>query len=190
MKFHFSYSLASEYLVVKETLADFEAISESDYEVWLPNGISQQSSVASIRQAIASEFDETAGKSILARMREFTNNSSLKLDQFYEKYTLAPSMIRVTLTRYGVGGYYEAPNQIVINHRSTWDSLESALVHELVHLCIEEPFVLRLKLDDRAKEGLVDYMMLHDTILSKLIPDYRKQTNMTAPTSDLLDLMN
>lgn len=186
MKFRFMYSLAGEYRVVQDTLTHLEAISEGDYEVWLPNGISQQSSQARVRQSIASEFDGSSAKSIRARMREFTNNSSAKLDQFLEKYPLTPSTIRVTLTRYGVGGYYETPNQIVINQHSTWDSLESALVHELVHLCIEDPLVLHLKLDDRAKEGLVDYLMLHDPILSQLIPDYREQSNMTAPTSDLL----
>ena len=186
MKFRFTYSLAGECRVVKDTLTDLEAISEGDYEVWLPNGISEQSSQASIHQAIASELEESSAKSVRARMRKFTNKSSAKLDQFFEKYPLTPSTIRVTLTRYGVGGYYESPNQIVINQRSTWDSLESAFVHELVHLCIEEPLVLRHKLDDKAKEGLVDYIMMHDPIISQLIPDYREQSNMTAPTSEIL----
>ena len=186
MKFRFMYSLAGECRVVQETLADLEFILEDGYEVWLPEGVTRQSSQASIRQAVAKEFEALSAKSICANLRKFTDDSSVQLAQFMKKFLVAPSTINVILTRYGVGGYYETPNLIVINQRSTWDNLESILVHELVHLCIEEQIVLSLKLDDCAKEGLVDYLMLHDPILSRLIPDYRKQNKTTPPTSDLL----
>lgn len=187
MKFRFTYSLASEYRVVQETLADLKAITEEGYDYWLPEGISPQSSPADIRKAISSEFDTSATRSIRVGLREFIKNSDLHLEQFWTKYSTAAPLIHVTLTRYGVGGYYETPNQIVINQHSTWDSLESVIVHELVHLCIEEPIVNPLKLDDSAKEGLVDYLILNDPILQSLIPRYRQQPGMTPPTSELLN---
>jgi hypothetical protein len=180
------YSLASECRVVRKTLADLEAISEGGYEVWLPKGISQYSSQTSVRKAVAEEFEASSAMSSCARLSKFTNASALPLNRFLERYPTAPSTVRVILTSYGVGGYYETPDLIVINQRSTWDGLESALVHELVHLCIEEPIVLRLKLDDSAKEGLVDHLILNDPILSQLIPNYHQQTKMTTPTPALL----
>jgi len=187
MELNCIYSRASEFRVIQETLADLESINAGRYDVWLPDGISSQSSPTDIRGAVEHELDPGAVATARAGLRNFFDRTAIDIESFAERYaTTPPTVLSVTLTRYGVGGYYELPNRIVINLRSTWDTLESVFVHELVHLLIEESVVQTLKLDDAAKEGLVDYLFLHDPILRALIPSYRPQTQVTPPSPELI----
>jgi hypothetical protein len=52
MELNCIYSRASEFRVIQETLADLASINSGRYEVWLPDGISAQSSAAAIRYGV------------------------------------------------------------------------------------------------------------------------------------------
>ncbi|MDP2631981.1 MAG: hypothetical protein Q8P30_04445, partial [Candidatus Uhrbacteria bacterium] len=73
-------------------------------------------------------------------------------------------------------------NRIIINTLADYNSPFATLIHELVHLLIEEPIVLRYRLEHAAKEGPVDYLMIHDPYLRAIIPEYSPQQFAIMPS--------
>ncbi|KKT26203.1 MAG: hypothetical protein UW11_C0019G0014 [Parcubacteria group bacterium GW2011_GWA2_43_9b] len=74
--------------------------------------------------------------------------------------------IKVSFTRYGVGGSYFPPDKILINinekYKKSPKEISMTMAHEIIHLFIE-PIVRRLKIDHWIKERVVD-LILNDII--------------------------
>ena len=84
------------------------------------------------------------------------------LESFVSALGLAViSNIGVTLTRYGMGGSYSPPNNVIINiARASGQGLIQCVLHETLHLHIEH-LIQHYGLKQWEKEGLVELLFDH-----------------------------
>lgn len=120
----------------------------------MPERIDESSSINEVNKAVKSEFDET----VYTEARKDLKN---KLEQHKTEINLAsqnlkldfPNQIQIQLTRYGVGGSYNLPNNVILSVRMK--DLFGTLIHEIVHLSIQED-VDKYKIEHWDKERIVD----------------------------------
>jgi hypothetical protein len=94
---------------------------------------------------------------------------------------MALDSYEVYLTKYGVGGGYELPNKIGLDIKKDRDGLIKTLVHEIIHLSIEEE-IARNKVGHFHKERVVDLLT------QKLFPEIvRTPKNMPEEAKKVVD---
>jgi hypothetical protein len=187
MKLIFTYSLSSEIAVVRETLRDSEFIIKNNYQYWLPGGIELNSENKNIKEAICNELNSKGIERARAKIQKAFIRHSKDLDYFAQSLRLqAPDKIIVVLTKYGTGGSYELPNKMVLNIASAHNDPCITFVHEFVHLLVEESIVKTYNLSHWQKEGLVDYLILHNPHLQKISKEYSLQKEAILPTKEQL----
>lgn len=183
MKFLFTYSLRSECEVLRTTLAELDFIKQNNYEVWLPEGVSLDTLSSVSKKQVAAELNKPGMADLQVEIENQLSVHKSRIDKFIAQFaSSSPASVSVILTQYGVGGYYELPNRIIINTRADYDSPFATLIHELVHLLIEEPIVSRYQLKPAVKEGLVDYLMTNDPHLHTIVPAYSPQKFAIKPS--------
>lgn len=185
MKLIFTYSLQSEIAVVRETLRDSEFILQNHYQYWLPKGIDIKSENKNIQKAASRELNSKGIVRTRAKIHKAFMKYRKDLDCFTQSLGLRlPNEVDVVLTKYGTGGSYELPNKIILNITSDYNDPCITFVHELVHLLVEEPIVKKYNLSHWQKEGLVDYLILHDENLKRITKGYSLQSEATLPTNE------
>lgn len=86
-----------------------------------------------------------------------------------------PSELEIYLTCYGMGGSYYLPNKITL--LAIKFNLVETIVHELIHLAIEDK-IQKFKVDQPQKERIVDLFMskyFGDIFPNRLIPAFSQQ---------------
>lgn len=107
-----------------------------------------------------------------------------KISSVFKKWKFpVPKTVTVKLTRYGPGGSYYPPATVLLrlDLPSMCRSRLEVLVHEIVHLSIEEPIIQKFKLSQGEKESLVDYFFTQPG-LHELFSDYQMRKFFVAPT--------
>lgn len=109
--------------------------------------------------------------------------------KIYPKY-------EVVLTKYGTGAIYDPEDGIIVargnSEDTSGDNLAESVIHEMVHLGIEENIVRRFNLTHWEKEELVDQICAVG--LKEIIPDYILQDcgdgvgDLQLDSKSLLDL--
>lgn len=84
----------------------------------------------------------------------------------------------ILLTRYGPGGSYNQDSGTILMLTKEDGSFKrgnllDTIVHEIVHIGVEEIIVKKYSLSHKEKECLVDWIVLH--CFSKYLPDYKVQ---------------
>lgn len=188
MKYDFECTFKSELNRVLQTFSKKEFYIKYGYKIILPKGFTLKNDyeLGNLKYTIKQEMDHKNTANIVDEINKSLKINN-KLQQFYNKLPFEkPNIIKVQLTKYGVGGSYLPPNKIIINLSYKIDPFET-LVHETIHLLTEEPVVQKYKLTHPEKEGLVDWIMIN----SGLFQDYQFQNskNMKSipPSKDILE---
>lgn len=167
------YSVDFEIERVSETLKRFEWYKTHGYSVKLPKVFNP------------SDYEKISREDIVTAVRdEYSEQKYLDskeyLDHNWDKVSsrlingagiLTHSLqgqYNVYFTRYGVGGSYRLPNEIVVNIQSKFEfGLLRTIVHEIVHLLIGDA-ISRYKVEHWAKERIVDLL------IDRIIPEMSK----------------
>ena len=87
---------------------------------------------------------------------------------------------KLILTKYGMGGSYSLPNQIILNINSK--SKINTILHEITHLTIEA-YIQKYKIQQNQKERIVDLILtskqisLNNYKMQKRGKEYKKLTD-------------
>ena len=126
-----------------------------------------------------SQKDFSKGVEILNNEKYIVNRAVKRLLLIKEDwdFRIYPKY-EIVLTKYGPGGSYNMTNGKVILLLSgivngAQKSIYSRIIHELVHLGIEESIVVRYKLTQSEKERVVDYICKY--YFEDLLPKYSMQ---------------
>ncbi len=189
MKYKFYYNLKSEIQIAKKVISDLKWYNENGYEVFLPEGVDKLDDALSLSAIVKKEFiaNKDKIKLIKNKLNKLVNKNNEVLDEFFLNfdYTL-PDTIKVYLTNYGSGGSYYLPNEIVILvRRDTLDLLET-MIHEVVHLIIEKPFILKNNITHWQKEILVN-ILCGSRLLEKISKNNTIQKRSEKLSGDLIE---
>lgn len=109
----------------------------------------------------------------LSRIKE------LKIKDFkeFEEYN-------ILYTAYGMGGSYDFKSGNVIILLNNFKNIIHTIVHEIIHIGIEESWVKKLKLSHWEKEALVDGIC--KKYFSDILVDYKIKTNINQEIFELV----
>ncbi len=177
------YSPEEEILQVQNTIDKIDWFNEKGYTFKLPKTLSLEDrdfSPESIKQSIWDEYKEENYK----KEERYILKTLPKINEVLESYFTATSIepqssYKINLTRYGVGGSYNPPNKIIVNIQTRSEmKLVKTIVHEIVHLSIEE-LIQKYNVDHWSKERLVDL------ILEKIAPEVNTMQNIPVNTDSV-----
>ncbi|MEM6793294.1 MAG: hypothetical protein AAF725_04900 [Acidobacteriota bacterium] len=166
-------------------LDDMDFFRANGYQVALPNhpafaadsrspGSAEVFAAEVYREAefgSALEILEESRGTLQKALEWFEATSALEGFRAFERY-------KVTLTLYGPGGSYNPETGTIVlfttpDGRFKGGGGAHTVIHEMMHLAIEEGFVQRFGLSHWEKERLVDLLVKRE--FSDLLPDYRLQ---------------
>ncbi len=160
-KLTISYSVGQEIQRVQSTLKKLSWYEEHGYRPHLPGGIMASSKEADVIEAVQREYSETDYVGSAARLLDEWKS----LPDGFEKMRKEPSLhladkYEIVLTKYGVGGSYNPElNQVIIKINTTAQvSRIAVVVHEIVHMCIQQ-LIDHYHVEHWRKERLVDLLM-------------------------------
>ena len=183
-KINIIYSEQFEVNRVVNTLRELDWFQKNKYKITLPaNLIRPQSDdvlVEKIKEAVRDEFDE----SFYQKQKDFIfKNWEKSFSQIvFELNKTGLSILdeyKIFLTRYGTGGSYHFPDEVIINIEFiSKDNLLQTAIHEIVHLIIE-PLISSYHINHWPKERLVDL------IISRIAPSLVNFQYLPINTDDI-----
>lgn len=180
---------------LERTLADMNFFRTHNYDVSLPDHplFREPAHPATERDERRSVFfnqvyradDFDAALATLGRQRSELHTALARISSWamYDGFT-AHDSLTVTLTLYGPGGSFDPD----AGHITLWTNAQGAfkgggglhtIVHEMIHLAVEQRIARPLGLRHWERERLVDLLAQRE--FADLLPDYRLQGGDTAP---------
>lgn len=167
------YSVDFEIERVSETLKRFEWYKTHGYSVKLPKVFNLSDYEKISREDIVTAVRDEYNEQIYLDSKEYLDHNWDNVSNRLVKGVEIPAhslqgQYDVYFTRYGVGGSYRLPNEIVVNIQSKFEfGLLRTIVHEIVHLLIGDA-VSRYKIEHWKKERIVDLL------IDRIIPEMSK----------------
>lgn len=174
------------YSYVVDQLGDMEFYQANGYDVVLPDhpAFGREASSPGSAEVFASEVYQAAeleqAVKILAEesvnlkqaLEWFAANSATEGFRSFDRY-------EVILTLYGPGGSYDPETGTIVLFTTSDGKFKGGggphtIVHEMMHLAVEEGLVRRFGLSHWEKERLVDLLVQRD--FSESLPDYKLQS--------------
>lgn len=159
MRLTINYGVEREVDRVFYTLHKYEWYQHQGYKVFLPEGVTIDSTREEVRRKIEElylfEEYEAKGKELVIDFEKYAEPFSQALKTLFSRNV--PEAIELILTKYGVGGSYRFPKTVLFNLQYTV-GVEN-LFHEVMHLCIE-PYIKKYSIGHWEKERIVD-LILH-----------------------------
>jgi len=188
MKLNFEYSIETELARVRNTLQKKDFYIKNGYKIIMPLGYSlRNNDFDNVEKQIEKEFDKEKFNKLGDNIIRDWNKHEAEINAFLNSLPYKiPTELIITFTQYGVGGSYKIPNKIIININYNVNSFRN-IIHELIHLIIEKPVIMKFNIEHWDKESLVDYLLVTNIHLNKLFPDYKYQKNK--PHKGLLDMI-
>lgn len=185
MKISIFYSKENETNNVKEIFKEKDWYLEHNYRVFLPNNLSLENptfNLTTISQSVNDDYKELDYQLVAEFLKSKESWLSSIVEPALKKIDkTALDSYEVYLTKYGVGGGYELPNKIGLDIKKDRDGLIKTLVHEIIHLSIEEE-IARNKVGHFHKERVVDLLT------QKLFPEIvRTPKNMPEEAKKVVD---
>ena len=188
MKINFKYTAKQEVKEVIQCLKDANFLTANRYDCALPAGVFLNSKLSKIdlEQKIAKEYQDNmyAYFKLKEELSKDLENVINEYQNFFiNKDFLLPDKIDINFSFYGTKGSYDLPDQISVRLVNDMKGdLLPVVLHEITHIIIEKPLVLKFALDHSTKENLVDWI-LSETELHHILPNYKVQTNYSLPDS-------
>ncbi|MFA6297303.1 MAG: hypothetical protein WC629_01945, partial [Candidatus Paceibacterota bacterium] len=163
-KLNVEYSLDFEVERVASTLKEIEWFKKNKYFLNLPEKFTDEIDVKKITKediytAIKSEFDEKVYEEAKEHILSEWNDSMIDGDELAKLDVTPLNECRIFLTRYGVGGSYHFPNEIIINFQQKYSfGRIRTIAHEITHLLIQT-YISKYKVSHWRKERIVDLLM-------------------------------
>ncbi len=192
MEFSLSYSIANELKTVEEVFSNLEWFENNGYKILLPAGINTNSMLPELKTSVEQEFENNAviAEKLKTEVNEFLKMHKETIDIFFTGFNYpVPQKIKVSFTAYGPGGMYVLPDSVVVMLKDSPQEIIQTILHEGIHLVIEEPFVKKYKLSHWEKEAVVDTLCLSDE-LSEIFSGYSRQPKTREIKSDLLTMLD
>lgn len=181
------YSLEFEIERIKYTIEKLDWFNQNGYKVYLPKKISETDffkneilSDESIKECILLEFQEKD----YFQLVEYIKKEWVKYEEIFHSKLKDLSLLPceeyfVYLTKYGVGGSYHFPNEIIVNIQMKYGiGLIRTIFHEIIHLTIH-PLIEKNKVEHWTKERIIDL------ILKKLVPELSKEQFLPIKTENI-----
>ncbi len=181
------YSLKYEKERIKYTLDKADWFLENGYSKWikLPAGkkleeIDLKTAGSILFDIAEEEYDSKDYEKIKSIISEQWFKFAPKLEKYFKETLLKQEEVYITqLTKYGVGGSYNLPNQVILNFQNKSEvALFRNTIHEIVHLSIQS-FINENKIDHWVKERLVDL------IFQKIDPELNIIQKMSIDTQSI-----
>lgn len=186
---HTTYSIEYEVLRIQNTLEKLDFYNKKGYSLTFPINLHMGGGDAltesHIKESVINEYDEAVYK----KEEKYVEDNISTIQKVLQTYSTQTSIqlqgdYEVLLTRYGVGGSYALPNKILVNIQScTGAKLLKTLIHEIIHLSIEE-WIRACGIEHWKKERIVDL------IFEKLSPEINIMQNLPIETREIDKVFN
>ncbi|MBU1558045.1 hypothetical protein KKC45_03725, partial [Patescibacteria group bacterium] len=183
-----NYSLDYEKKRIKYTLDKADWFIKNGYSKWIKLPEGKKLDEIEINEAtekyLIDKVDEEYNKDDYASTKDIINKQWFKFTPKLEKYFDETSLNKenvynIQLTKYGVGGSYNLPNNVILNFKNKSElSLFKIPVHEIIHLSIQ-PFIDEYDVDHWIKERIVD------SILEKIAPELNTMQKVPIETKNI-----
>lgn len=135
---------------------EMEFYRKNNYQLSLPDNISNDSTNEEIRRQVSSEYNLDRFKlnvdEIVMNWRKIEKDFFENIQKVLQINPLP--VYECLITQYGTGGSYNPPNNIILNIRSSFFGFY-AIAHETIHLLIHD-LIEKHNIDHWQKERLVD----------------------------------
>lgn len=159
-----SYGEDSDIARVKNTIKKLPWYARQGYSsssVKLPTGLSESSTQEEIIAAVFGEYSAEEYEDFVIFIREKWDEFSVNFEELKRESSLnLRDKYTLVLTKYGMGGSYDAETgEVIVNiHGKEKERIVGIIFHEIVHTTIE-PLVQKYFIKHWYKERLVDLMM-------------------------------
>jgi len=163
IKINLIYSKAYELERVQSTINDIVWLKKNNYRFSLPSGVNglEKISKDKLNELIDSEYSEDDFKIAEHYILKDIDYIQKNISQIQSKLSNVNKLniINIYLTKYGTGGSYNRPNNIIINLQAKpYEFLIKTVMHECVHLLIEDK-IQKYNISHWQKERIVDLIM-------------------------------
>ena len=183
------YSLGLEVQRVFSIKQKAEWFEKMGYKLSLPDGVVLRDiknfSAEQLKEFIKKEYKENDYKKAEIKIQEEWAKESTDLKEKLSQGGLIPfGAYNIFLTKYGVGGSYNLPNQIIINfQKKEVRNIPMVIIHEIIHLLIEH-LIQKHNIEHWQKERIVDLFF------SKIKPGLNRMQNLPIDTGKINETFN
>jgi hypothetical protein len=188
MNFSLNYTIENEIENAEKIACKLKWFKENNYRILLPHGINEESTRDEVRLAVRSEFREKEDvfMNLKTDLEEYIERNEEVMEEFFSYFNYdLPEKIIVNFTSYGPGGMYTLPNIAVVILKDSPQQTLQMILHEVIHLIIEEPFVKKYNLSHWEKELTVDTLCLEEN-LKNIFENYKPQPQTVGIKADFL----
>lgn len=189
MEFLLNHSLEEEVKNVEEIVGMIKWFDNNGYKILLPDGVGTNSTKEEIERLTSGEFENNSiiFNTLKSRLEEEIENNKISIETFLSCFHYdIPEKVLVNFTSYGPGGMYTLPNSMAVMLNDSPTNVLKTVLHEMIHLIIEEPFVQKYNLSHWQKEAVVDTLCL-DEQLKDIFVGYKRQPQTKNIKLDFLD---
>lgn len=159
MKFILRHTLKSETQYASKILANLNWFTKNGYKIKLPKDIGPDSKQNKINKAIINDF-QAANKifqKIKPEIEQILIRNQEILENFFSCFDYSiPNKVMVYFTIYGPGGSYSPPDKIIVMLKDDPEWILKMIIHEVLHIIIEKPFIKKFNILHWEKEFIVD----------------------------------
>ncbi len=192
MNFLLNYTLENEIKNVEKIVNMLQWFENNSYKILLPVGIKCDSNKDTIATAVEKEFETNQNifNSLKPALDYLIEQNQVTINTFFSSFNYnVPENITVNFTSYGPGGMYLLPDTAVVMLKDSPQWVLQMIIHETIHLVIEEPFVNKYNLSHWKKELAVDTLCLSEQ-LNNIFIDYKHQKQTEGIKSDFLSRLD
>ncbi|PLX27849.1 hypothetical protein C0583_01270 [Candidatus Parcubacteria bacterium] len=192
MNFTLHYTLKNEIEHARNMVSKLGWFEKNGYKIKLPNRIDINSSNDEIIKAVETEFP-SANKiytELKPQLKRLIVENTKIINYYFSLFGYnTPDTVNVYFTIYGPGGSYSPPNKIsvMLNNSPNW--ILKMIIHETIHIIIEQPFIKKYNISHWEKEAIVDALCM-SKILKNICLNYKPQKQTKKISTDLINNLN
>lgn len=188
MKFILCHNLKNETQHILEILTKLNWFTQNGYKIKLPEGINQDYKKEVVKEAVTREFQDA--NKIFQKIKPEIEQALIKNENTIKKFFSSfdydiPDKVTVCFTAYGPGGSYSIPNKIIVMLKDDPEWILKMIIHETIHIIIEEPFIKKFGISHWEKEFIVDELC-SASVLKKLYSNYTPQKQTERPSPEVI----
>lgn len=183
--FELNYSVEKEFSYLKYVQRRIPWYRENNYNSNMPEGVDEKTPETELKKI--AEENHKQNKEIFNKskqgVRREIKDKSKDLESFLTVFDYPVSeKFFVFFTLYGPGGSYHPPNNMFVKFKedSIAENIFRTMVHEVIHLVIEEPVIQKHNISQQEKENIVNSFFEYPE-LKQMFPNYKFPPNYSFP---------